>query len=102
MNGSVTYNSLEEAIRALNKYAQDLDDPIDQFVTQAGQVGEAGSSAWGGNAAEQARLVLDKIKLDIQNIQNASAEFAENANVSLTNYQEADAASTSEVNDIVQ
>lgn len=101
MYGNVTYNSLEEAVAALNKYAQELDDPIDQFLTQANQIGEDGASAWGGTAAESVVPVLEKIKADIVQLQAASSEFGENVRRSLNNYQEADNRSAQSVNNVI-
>lgn len=101
MDGQVRYNSLQEAVDALNKYAQQLDDPIDQFLNQSNQIGEAGSAAWGGTAAESVVPVLQKIKADIVQLQGASAEFSENVNRSLTNYENADAQNTAAVNNVV-
>jgi uncharacterized protein YukE len=102
MDGRVTFNSLKEAVEALNKYAQQLDDPIDQFLNEASTIGEDGASAWGGTAAESVVPVLQKIKADIVQLQAASAEFSENVNKSLQNYQAADAQNTAAVNDVVQ
>jgi uncharacterized protein YukE len=101
MDGRVTYNSLKEAVEALNKYAQQLDDPIDQFLNEANQIGEDGASAWGGTAAESVVPVLQKIKADIVQLQAASAEFSENVNKSLQNYADADAQNTTAVNDVI-
>ena len=101
MDGQVRYNSLQEAVEALNRYAQQLDDPIDQFLNQSNQIGEAGASAWGGTAAESVVPVLQKIKADIVQLQAASAEFSENVNKSLTNYQAADANNAAAVNNVV-
>ncbi|MBQ4030649.1 MAG: WXG100 family type VII secretion target [Bacilli bacterium] len=101
MDGQVRYNSLQEAVDALNKYAQQLDDPIDQFLNQSNQIGEDGAAAWGGTAAESVVPVLQKIKADIVQLQGASAEFSENVNRSLTNYENADAQNTAAVNNVV-
>ena len=101
MDGSVRYNSLQEAVDALNNYAQQLDDPIDRFLQEANMIGEAGSEAWGGTAAESVKPVLDKIKADIVQLQAASAEFSENVNRSLQNYTEADARGAQAVQDAV-
>ena len=101
MDGRVTYNSLKEAVEALDKYAQQLDDPIDQFLNEANQIGEDGASAWGGTAAESVVPVLQKIKADIVQLQAASAEFSENVNKSLQNYADADAQNTNAVNDVI-
>ena len=101
MDGQVRYNSLQEAVEALNRYAQQLDDPIDQFLNQSNQIGEAGASAWGGTAAESVVPVLQKIKADIVQLQAASAEFSENVNKSLTNYRAADANNAAAVNNVV-
>ena len=102
MDGQVRYNSLQEAVDALNKYAQQLDDPIDQFLNQSNQIGEDGAAAWGGTAAESVVPVLQKIKADIVQLQGASAEFSENVNRSLTNYENADAQNTAAVNNVVE
>ncbi len=101
MFGNVTYNSLDEAATALNKYAQELDDPIDQYLNQANQIGEDGASAWGGTAAESVVPVLQKIKADIVQLQAASAEFSENVKRSLTNYQDTDARNQQAVNNVI-
>ena len=101
MDGQVRYNSLQEAVEALNKYAQQLDDPVDQFLNQSNQIGEDEASAWGGTAAESVVPVLQKIKADIVQLQGASAEFSENVNRSLTNYENADAQNTAAVNNVV-
>jgi len=101
MDGRVTYNSLKEAVEALNRYAQQLDDPIDQFLNESNQIGEDGASAWGGTAAESVVPVLQKIKADIVQLQAASAEFSENVNKSLTNYENADAQNTAAVNNVI-
>ena len=102
MDGQVRYNSLQEAVEALNKYAQQLDDPVDQFLNQSNQIGEDGASAWGGTAAESVVPVLQKIKADIVQLQGASAEFSENVNRSLTNYERADAQNAAAVNNVVE
>ena len=102
MFGNVTYNSLEEAVAALNKYAQELDDPIDQFLTQAQQIGEDGASAWGGTAAESVVPVLQKIKADIVLLQSYCSEFSENVRRSLTNYQAADDKNRQAVNNVIE
>lgn len=101
MYGNVTYNSLEEAVAALNKYAQELDDPIDQFLNQASQIGEDGAAAWGGTAAESVVPVLQKIKGDIVLLQSYCAEFSENVRKSLTNYQAADDRNREAVNNVL-
>lgn len=90
MDGKVQYASLEEAIRALVNQAQGLDDPIDNYMKQQSQIGEPGAAAWGGTAAERVIPVLSAIKYDIIELQNACNEFAEDAGVSLENYQTAD------------
>ncbi len=102
MDGRVTYNSLKEAVDALVKYAQQLDDPIDKFLTESSQIGEDGASAWGGTAAESIVPVLQKIKADIVQLQDASAEFSENVNRSLQNYENADAQNQAAVNKVVE
>ena len=101
MDGNVRYESLKEAVDALNKYAQQLDDPIDQFLNESNQIGEAGSSAWGGTAAESVVPVLQKIKADIVQLQAASTEFSENVNKSLNNYASADAQNAQAINNVV-
>lgn len=91
MEGQIQYNSLDEAIIALNQQAQNLDDPIDTYMRQQSQIGEAGSAAWGGTAAIRVIPVLSAIKLDIINLQTACKEFADNAGVTLENTLRADA-----------
>ena len=66
------------------------------------KIGESGSSAWGGSAAEEVSPVLYKLKEDIAMLQSACAEFSENVETSVMNYQEADASSIKTVQDIVQ
>ena len=102
MDGSVKYNSLKEAVDALNKYAQQLDDPIDQFLNESNQIGEDGAAAWGGTAAESVVPVLQKIKADIVQLQAASADFSENVNRSLQNYETADTANAAAVNKVAE
>jgi len=101
MDGSVRYNSLKEAVDALNRYAQQLDDPIDQFLNESNQIGEAGASAWGGTAAESVVPILQKIKADIVQLQAAANEFSENVNRSLSNYEAADAQNAQAINNVV-
>lgn len=102
MDGRVSYNSLAEAVEALNKYAQELDDPIDQFTRETStSIGEDGASAWGGTAAEMAVPVLQKIKADIVQLQHMTGEFSENVNKSLAGYQAQDAAAKSAMDNVV-
>lgn len=102
MDGKVVYQSLKEAANDLNNNAQKLDDPIDRFIENAKKIGESGSSAWGGSAAEEVSPVLYKLKEDIAMLQSACAEFSENVETSVMNYQEADASSIKTVQDIIQ
>jgi len=102
MDGKVVYQSLKEAANDLNNNAQKLDDPIDRFIENAKKIGESGSSAWGGSAAEEVSPVLYKLKEDIGTLQSACAEFSENVETSVMNYQEADTNSIKTVQDIIQ
>lgn len=101
MDGNVTYASLKEAVDALNNYAQQLDDPIDNYITQSRTIGQDGSSAWGGTAAESVVPTLLKIKGDIEKLQAACSEFSNNVNASLANYAEADAQNVNRVKEII-
>lgn len=101
MDGNVTYASLKEAVDSLNNDAQKLDDPIDRYMQQSGNIGEAGAAAWGGTAAEAVVPTLMKIKEDIVKLQEACAEFSSNVNASLANYAQADTQNINQVNDIV-
>ena len=100
MDGKVVYGSLKDAVDSLNADAQKLDDPIDTYMENASQIGESGSSAWGGTAAEQVVPVLTAIKADIVQLQEACSEFSANVDASLANYAEADAANINKVTDI--
>lgn len=101
MDGNVTYASLKEAVDALNTDAQKLDDPIDRYMQQSGNIGEAGATAWGGTAAEAVVPTLMKIKDDIIKLQEACAEFSQKVDASLANYSSADVQNVNEVNNIV-
>lgn len=100
MLGGATYNSLSEAVDDLNRHAQNLDDPIDNFLKESQMIGENGE-AWGGTAAESVVGVLQKIKADIVALQAACSEFSTNVHRSLQNYTEADAKNTAAVEDVV-
>ena len=100
MQGGATYNSLKEAVDDLTRYAQNLDDPIDQYLNETKQVGENGE-AWGGTAAESIVNVLEKIKADIVVLQDACNEFSSNVSKSLQNYAAADAQNQAAVNDVI-
>ena len=101
MLGGATYNSLREAVDDLNRYAQNLDDPIDQFLNEAAHIGQDGE-AWGGTAAESVVSVLQKIKADIVVFQEACADFSSKVGKSLQNYATADAQNTAAVQDVIQ
>ena len=90
MDGQVQYASLEDAINALNRQAQNLDDPIDNYMRQQSQIGEPGAAAWGGTTAYKIIPILSAIKGDIMELQAACRDFAEKTGVSLENYQAAD------------
>ena len=100
MDGNAVYGSLKEAVDSLNSDAQKLDDPIDTYMQNANQIGETGASAWGGTAAEQVVPVLNAIRADIVQLQEACSEFSEKVNASLVNYVDADAKSVNQVTDI--
>ena len=100
MDGKVVYGSLKEAADSLNSDAQKLDDPIDTYMNNASQIGESGSTAWGGTAAEQVVPVLSAIKADIVQLQEACSEFSTKVDASLSNYAQADAESVNEVTNI--
>jgi len=85
----VKYGSLEEAVRALVTSAENLDDPIDNYMKNADTIGEEGN-VWSGTAAAQARPVLDKLRTDIESLQVLCRTFAESIGVSLKNYEAAD------------
>lgn len=101
MDGNVTYASLKEAVDALNSYAQKLDDPIDRYMEQSGKIGEQGSNAWGGTAAESVVPTLMKIKSDIEQLQRACSEFSNNVNQSLSTYEQADTQNVNKVNEVI-
>lgn len=100
MDGQVQYGSLAEAVEALVKQANDLDDPIDTYMQQQNQIGEHGASAWGGTAATEVVPVLNAIKADIVELQAACNEFSEKVNASLENYAAADVVAEKTVTDV--
>lgn len=85
----VKYGSLEEAVRALVTSAENLDDPINNYMKNADTIGEEGN-VWNGAAAAQARPVLDKLRTDIESLQLLCRTFAESIGISLENYEAAD------------
>lgn len=101
MDGNVKYASLKEAAEDLVTKANSLDDPIDRFIEESQKVGEDGSSAWGGTAAEKVVPILNKIKEDIVTLQAACDEFSKDATTSLNSYQQADAQNEAKLNDVI-
>ena len=85
----VKYGSLEEAVRALVTSAENLDDPITNYMKNADTIGEEGN-VWNGAAAAQARPVLDKLRTDIESLQLLCRTFADSIGISLENYEAAD------------
>ena len=102
MDGKVVYQSLKEAANDLNNNAKKIDELIDGFIKNEKKIGESGSSAWGGSAAETVSPVLYKLRNDIAMLQSLTYEFSENIENSVANYQEADANSINVVKDIIQ
>ena len=100
MDGKVVYGSLKDAVDALTADAQKLDDPIDTYLQNANKIGDTGADAWGGTAASQVVPVLQAIKADIVQLQEACTEFSNNVDVSLANYNQADQENINKVNDI--
>jgi hypothetical protein len=92
----VKYGSLEEAVRALVVNAENLDDPINNYIQNSETIGEDGR-VWKGTAAAQARPVLDKLKADIESLQILCRDFAESIGISLENYEEADSSAVTGV-----
>ena len=76
----VKYGSLEEAVRALVTSAENLDDPIENYMKNSETIGEDGN-VWRGTAAAQARPVLDKLKTDIDSLQLLCRTFAESIGI---------------------
>lgn len=100
MEGQVQYGSLKEAVDALVQAAQNLDDPIDNYMQQQNQIGESGANAWGGTAATKIAPVLAAIKADIVVLQEACNEFSRNVDASLANYAAADVQAEKTVTDV--
>ena len=92
MDGRLVYQSLQEAVAALVDYANKLDDPIDLYMKQLSQLGEDGASAWGGTAATSVMPILNAIKADIVELQEASKDFSDKVNVASKLYTTADQA----------
>lgn len=101
MDGKVKYNSLREAAEALVTLSGNLDDPIDNYMTNSQKIGEDGAAAWGGDSAEDIVPVLSKIKDDIVTLQSACSEFSRNVSAALERYEQADASSENDVNGVV-
>ncbi len=102
MDGNVKYDSLKDAAEALVTKAKNLSEPIDNYMNQSQKIGETGSEAWGGSAAEQIVPVLTRIKEDIVVLQSACEEFSKNVSISLQTYQQADAANQNKVNEVIE
>lgn len=96
----VEFGTLEEAVENLNNNAKKLYDPIENYLKQSGKMGEDGAIAWGGDAAERAMPVINSIKNDIVQLQNACQEFSENIHLTQSNFTKADATAENSISDL--
>lgn len=103
MSTTAVYGSLEEAVRALNTYADELEGPTQTFLTgvqnRIGAVGEA--DAWAGTAAEQVVQTLETLHNDLVALKQASITFANNVGVSLQGYEQQDEEAQAAVNNVI-
>ena len=95
----IDYNKVKEPIDIMTSVATSFQATISNLDKI---IGNLPNSAWEGSTAEEVSPVLYKLKEDIAMLQNACAEFSENVETSVMNYQEADASSIKTVQDIIQ
>ncbi len=95
----IDYNKVKEPIDIMTSVATSFQATISNLDKI---IGNLPNSAWEGSAAEEVSPVLYKLKEDIAMLQSACAEFSENVETSVMNYQEADASSIKTVQDIIQ
>lgn len=103
MSTTAVYGSLEEAVRALNKYAEELEQPTQTFLTGVkNRIGATGDAdAWSGTAAEQVVQTLETLLNDLKVLKSASITFADNVGISLAGYQEQDMEAAAAVNNVI-
>ena len=73
---------------------------LEEYLKQSGKMGEDGAIAWGGDAAERAMPVINSIKNDIVQLQNACQEFSENIHLTQSNFTKADATAENSISDL--
>jgi len=96
MNGyqvKASYESIDEAVRSLNLAVKALYDPIAAADQEFNKVGEGGE-AYSGTAADQIRPILNRMKANIETLQSTVQTLADEAGVSLENYEQADSQAT--------
>ena len=97
----VKYNSLAEAADAMKKYSENMAGPINEYETEVrNTIGTQDAEAWSGSAAEEALVVIDRIKQEIKDLQTLCSDFSADVSKSAGVYQEQDAAARSQVNDV--
>jgi uncharacterized protein YukE len=103
MGTTAVYGSLEEAVRQLNTYSDELEQPTQTFLTGVQQrIGATGEGdAWTGEAAAQVVSTLETLHNDLVALKAASRTFATNVGISLTNYEAQDQAAQAAVNSVI-
>jgi len=97
------YGSLEQAVRALNNYADELETPTEQFLTEVkNRIGATGEGdAWSGTAASEVVPTLEKLYTDLKQLKSATLTFASNVGIALSSYEVQDQEAQASINSIV-
>ena len=92
----------EEAAKIKNA-AADLEQPINDFTSEVlASIGASGSDAWGGDAAEAAKPILEMIKQDIVDLKALGEDFSSDADSSMAGLEKTSAESTQTINNVYQ